>query len=126
MEPQRLQAILNAPVQRLVRNFAPERIVLFGSYAKGSDHPGSDIDLLVVAALEGDPAAHLRRARQLVADAFPPIDVTFCSPAEAAGATALPSPFLHSILGSGITLYQREPKPGQTLQSPGLPPEMEE
>ena len=28
---------------------APDRIVLFGSYAKGPNHPGSDVDLLVVS-----------------------------------------------------------------------------
>ena len=61
-------AFISRVLERLVRSFAPERIVLFGSYAKGTAHPGSDIDLLVVANLEGDPVVHLRRARQLVAD----------------------------------------------------------
>lgn len=73
-------AFLYRPLARLVRAFAPERIVLFGSYAKGTAHPGSDVDLLVVAALVGDLVVHMRRARQLVADSFPPIDVVLCTP----------------------------------------------
>ncbi|SRR5258707_6677349 len=94
-------------LERLVRNFAPERIVLFGSYAKGTARPGSDVDLLVVADLEGDPVMHLRRARQLVADSFPPVDVVLCTPEEVAEAHTARSPFLLSVLGSGITVYSR-------------------
>ena len=100
-------AFISRVLERLVRSFAPERIVLFGSYAKGTAHPGSDIDLLVVANLEGDPVVHLRRARQLVADSFPPVDVVLCMPEEVAEATLARSPFLLSVLGSGITVYSR-------------------
>ena len=94
-------------VERLIRAFAPERIVLFGSYAKGTNHAGSDIDLLVVADLAGDPTFHQRRARQLTADCFPPVDVIFCSAEEVAEAATARSPFLLSILGSGINIYCR-------------------
>lgn len=34
-------------VNRLVEAFDPLRIVVFGSYARGDSHPGSDLDLLV-------------------------------------------------------------------------------
>jgi predicted nucleotidyltransferase len=100
-------AFISRVLERLVRNFAPERIVLFGSYAKGTARPGSDVDLLVIANLEGDPVVHLRRARQLVADSFPPVDVVLCTPEEVAEAHTARSPFLLSVLGSGITLYSR-------------------
>jgi predicted nucleotidyltransferase len=35
-------------VRRIVRVAAPERIVLFGSAARGESGPGSDFDLLVI------------------------------------------------------------------------------
>jgi predicted nucleotidyltransferase len=35
-------------VERIVAKFHPLRIVLFGSRARGTDTPDSDIDLLVV------------------------------------------------------------------------------
>lgn len=100
-------AFISRVLERLVRNFAPERIVLFGSYAKGTACPGSDVDLLVVADLEGDPVVHLRRARQLVADSFPPVDVVLCTSEEVAESPTARSPFLLSVLGSGITVYSR-------------------
>jgi predicted nucleotidyltransferase len=98
---------LARPIARLVRAFNPERIVLFGSYAKGTAQPGSDVDLLVVADLEGEPLAHLHRARQLVADAFPTVDIVLCTPQEVAEAPTARSPFLESVLGSGIAVYTR-------------------
>jgi predicted nucleotidyltransferase len=107
MEPRQPLAFLHRPIERLARAFAPERIMLFGSYAKGTAHPGSDADLLVVADFEGDPAAQLRRARQLVADCFPVVDVVFCTPEDVARAQVARSPFLLSVLESGVTVYQR-------------------
>lgn len=92
-------------IERLIRAFSPERIVLFGSYAKGAVRSGSDIDLLVVANLQGDPLSHQRRARQLMADVFPPVDIVLCSPEEVAEAPMARSPFLLSVLEKGITLY---------------------
>ena len=97
---------LRRVVERYVRAFAPERIVLFGSYAKGQHRPSSDIDLLVIADLMGDPSMHLRRARQLASDHFPPVDIVIASPEEAANATRSDNPFLLSILESGRVIYR--------------------
>lgn len=98
---------LTVPVQRLTRALAPTRIVLFGSYAKGTEQPGSDVDLLVVTDAAAEPASATRRARQLVAASFPPIDVVLCTPEDAERADRAASPFLQSILESGITVYAR-------------------
>lgn len=40
-------------VRRIVRQFHPERIILFGSQARGGAGPDSDVDLLVVMPVEG-------------------------------------------------------------------------
>jgi predicted nucleotidyltransferase len=40
--------VLDEIVRRVVRIAAPERIVLFGSAARGAAGPNSDIDLLVI------------------------------------------------------------------------------
>ncbi len=109
---QKLPPLVQRTIQRLIRAFAPERIVLFGSRAKGTKHARSDVDLLVIADLPGSPAIHNRRARQLAADCFPSVDIVFATPVEAAEAASAKSPFLMSILGRGITLYSRqEPLP---------------
>ena len=98
---------LRVPVARLVRAFAPARIVLFGSYAAGSATPASDVDLLVIADIAGESEIPRRRARQLVATSFPRIDIVLCTPEEADRADRARSPFLQSILEHGVTLYER-------------------
>jgi predicted nucleotidyltransferase len=102
-----LPLLVQRSLQRLVRAFAPEQVVLFGSRAKGMTHARSDVDLLIVADLAGDAKIHNRRARQLAADCFPRIDVVFATPQEVASAETAKSPFLSSILGSGVVIYRR-------------------
>jgi predicted nucleotidyltransferase len=103
-----LPPLVQRSLQRFIRAFAPERILLYGSYAKGTNQPRSDVDMLIVADLPGGPESHNRRARQLVSDCFPRIDVVFATPAEVSRADAARSPFLSSILGTGVEVYRRE------------------
>ena len=107
MNPKELPALLWRVVERYIRAFAPERIVLFGSYAKGTTHLGSDLDLLVIAEIGDNPAFYLRRAHQLAVDCFPPVDVVFATPEDVACAATTKSPFLLSILERGIIVYRR-------------------
>ena len=47
-------------VERLVDRFDPDQIILFGSQARGTAGPGSDVDLLVIMPVSGS-----KRAKQL-------------------------------------------------------------
>ena len=69
-------------VQHVVRRLHPRKVVLFGSYAYGQPHEGSDVDLLVVVA-QPPP----RRERWKIASEFRPYSATplqliFMSPEE--------------------------------------------
>ncbi len=35
-------------IHSIISNYAPQKIILFGSYARGEAHVGSDIDLMLV------------------------------------------------------------------------------
>jgi HEPN domain-containing protein/predicted nucleotidyltransferase len=71
-------ATLSDLTHALVDRFAPERILLFGSRARGDHHPESDYDVMVVLSQspQGKPAEHsedvVRRAAQ---DIRPNVDV---------------------------------------------------
>ena len=39
---------ISTMTDRIVRDFNPEQIILFGSHARGDAHAHSDVDLLVV------------------------------------------------------------------------------
>ena len=55
------ESVLSEMVEALVREVAPERVILFGSRAQGIDEAGSDIDLLIE---ERDPFGPARSRRQ--------------------------------------------------------------
>jgi predicted nucleotidyltransferase len=42
------QKAIDQVVEQIVEKFKPQKIVLFGSYARGNPRPESDVDLLVV------------------------------------------------------------------------------
>jgi predicted nucleotidyltransferase len=44
----RIQDAYTDIIQSIISNYAPQKIVLFGSYARGEPHEGSDIDLIVI------------------------------------------------------------------------------
>ncbi len=45
--------MINEMVNRIVNHFNPEKIILFGSHARGDAGPDSDVDLLVVMPVTG-------------------------------------------------------------------------
>jgi predicted nucleotidyltransferase len=47
------QKLIRKMVNRIVRRFEPEKVILFGSYATGKASPDSDVDLLVVMPVMG-------------------------------------------------------------------------
>ncbi len=55
------QEVLNEIIDRIVEVAQPEKIILFGSAARGEMQPDSDIDLLVIK-----PDAHRRRLTQAI------------------------------------------------------------
>ncbi len=50
MNPGKRQEILEEVVRRIVQTADPEKIILFGSAARGKAGPESDLDLLVIKA----------------------------------------------------------------------------
>jgi predicted nucleotidyltransferase len=49
--------ILHTATERLVRQFQPKRVILFGSHARGTADAHSDVDLLVVCPVSGSRRA---------------------------------------------------------------------
>jgi uncharacterized protein len=47
------QELIDRIVKRIVKKFHPDKIILFGSHARGTAGPDSDVDLLVVMPVAG-------------------------------------------------------------------------
>jgi uncharacterized protein len=63
-----------------VRSFHPEKIILFGSQARGEAGPDSDVDLLVVMAADGCGPDKVDEIREAVDDIVVPKDIIVTSP----------------------------------------------
>ena len=53
MTRRELRKTIDRMVQRIVKRFHPEQVILFGSHARGTAGPDSDVDLLVVMPVTG-------------------------------------------------------------------------
>jgi predicted nucleotidyltransferase len=93
-------------VRRIVDIIHPEKVVLFGSRARGDAHPGSDIDLLVIA--ESEESRH-RRSIPLygvLSDIFVPMDIVVYSPQEIQEWSGVRQAFVTAALREGKILYE--------------------
>ncbi len=104
-----LRAWTDLLVERLVEDFDPAVIVLFGSVAEGNDGPDSDIDLLVV--LDDAPPSQrrglmvdLRRASRGVAA---PHDLLVTSVADFERRRDVPGTTEHLAAHRGVVMHER-------------------
>ena len=98
-------AVLEEVVRRVVDVAQPERIVLFGSAARGRMGPDSDVDLLVIKrgiARKRPLAIAIRRALRGLPEAF---DILVATPDEVARYGESPALIFREALREGRTLY---------------------
>lgn len=94
-----------ALAERIAREFEPERIILFGSYAYGTPTEDSDVDLLVILPFEGN---HTRKAIEILNKADPrfPIDLLARTPEQVRWRVEQGDFFLREITQKGKVLYE--------------------
>ena len=91
--------------RRLVREFKPRKVVLFGSYAYGKPSPDSDVDLLVVMPLNGNPVDKSVEMRLKLQPRFP-LDLLVRTPAKIKERLAMGDDFIKDIFDKGKVLYE--------------------
>lgn len=94
-------------VTRVAARFDPERIVLFGSLARGQAGRDSDIDLLVVFSTLAEPRATAAALRLAVADVPAPVDFLVTDLQEIERRGDIAGPALGSALRDGTVVYAR-------------------
>ena len=73
---------LNDIIERIVERLDPEKIILFGSHARGDAREDSDIDLLVVAETDLPARERYPVVRRFLADFPAAFDVFWKTPEE--------------------------------------------
>ena len=92
--------------RQVADRFKPEKIILFGSYAYGTPHADSDVDILVVmpARNELDQAMRLR----LAVEYHFPLDLLVRTPENLAWRLSEGDSILKEIVAKGKVLYEKD------------------
>lgn len=99
--------LIAVAVERIVRRFNPVKVILFGSQARGTGGPHSDVDLLVVVDRCDDKFQLVVNILRELRDAPFPKDVVVTTPDEIARRGHLVGTVLRPALGEGKVLYER-------------------
>jgi predicted nucleotidyltransferase len=95
--------------RQLGEQFHPDRIILFGSYAYGQPHAGSDVDLLVVMPTASEVNQSIRMT--LAFESPFPLDLIVRTPEKLKRRLAEGSTFLAEIMERGKVVYEERDRP---------------
>ena len=93
--------------QRIGRQFDAERVILFGSYARGTVARDSDVDLLVIGPFEGRSVDRSVQIRMKLRPGFP-VDLVVRTAERVRERLAMGDDFMQEILEEGKVLYEAD------------------
>lgn len=102
-----LSADLDLLVERIRDGYEPEKIILFGSLARGETHADSDIDLIIVKDTDASYGERVKALTPLIRGRLVAADIIIYSLKEYEDARKKDAPFLREAERDGMTLYER-------------------
>ncbi len=102
-----LERTLAKMVERIVRRFAPDRIILFGSHATGKAGPDSDVDLLVVMTPRRSKAEQELEILRLLRRYRVPKDIVVTTPEDFGWRKTVPGTIERPAAREGRVLYAK-------------------
>ena len=91
--------------KRIVENIMPEKIILFGSYAKGTATEESDLDLLIVKESNIPRYKRGREVRKYLRGLKIPVDLLVYTKDEIKRWSNVKTAFITTVMGKGKVLY---------------------
>jgi predicted nucleotidyltransferase len=99
--------LLDEIVRRLVKAVDPDRIILFGSRARGDARPDSDIDLLIIKDTDEPGYRRAIPAYRALSGMGVPKDIIWRTPAEVEDWSCVPTYVTTRALKEGKILYEK-------------------
>ena len=101
-----IQKEIKKITNKIVKEYKPEKIILFGSYAWGKPHKDSDVDLFIVKNTRKKRLDREREVRTLLfGNNFPPMDLIVYTPDEVKKRLEIGDLFIKDIINEGKLLY---------------------
>jgi predicted nucleotidyltransferase len=112
--------VIRRYARAIAERFQPDKIILFGSYAYGTPHEDSDVDLLVIKPTwnQLSQAVQIRRA---LAAPFP-MDLIVRTPKEMKWRLEEGESFLTEVVSRGKVLYEKDDRRVGRVASPSPSP----
>ena len=103
-----IESRLNSVKDKIVQEFNPEKIVLFGGYAKGEESL-STLDILVVAQTDLDFVKRIERVREITKGGLPVVEPLIYTPDELnAIVEGEGDSFIENALDEGKVIYEKQ------------------
>ncbi len=100
--------LIRLMARRLVRQFDPEQIILFGSQARGTAGPDSDVDFMVVMPVKRSKKADTEiKMGVALHDILVPMDIIVVTPDEVERRRDIPGTLIRPAFLEGKVLYDR-------------------
>ncbi len=94
--------------RQLVKNYKPEKIILFGSFACGKPTKDSDVDLLVIKDTKKEYYKRIPEVRSYLRNINHAFDILVMTPKEIIKRLKLGDFFIKDIINRGKVLYGRK------------------
>ena len=93
---------------RIAAALSPQRIVLFGSYGRGTPHEESDLNLCVIVPEAGEWLLRPHELRKLVPVSEVALEPLVLTPAEIERLRAAGNPLVEEVLTEGKVMYEQQ------------------
>jgi predicted nucleotidyltransferase len=102
-----ISAQIDRVVKRIVKRFRPEKVILFGSQARGDAGLESDVDLLVVIEFKGSKLEKIVELREVLYDTHVSVDILVTTPEDFAWRKDVVGTIEWPAVREGRVLYAR-------------------
>lgn len=102
-----IEVYLKEAVRRIIENFNPEKIILFGSYAYGQPTKDSDIDLMVIMDTDEKPHKRAVPIRKALKGIGIPKDIIVKTPEEFNRFKDIVGTIIYPAAHRGKVIYER-------------------
>ncbi len=105
--PREIEAVIQGILAKLLTGYAPQKVILFGSYAYGNPRPDSDIDLLIIKDTSERFIDRWVSVRRILSDPTRkvPLETLVLTPRELSERLAIGDQYLAEIMEKGEVLY---------------------
>ena len=94
-------------IDRIVTRIQPQKVIIYGSYAKDTATSKSDLDILVIKETELPMANRANDLKPILSNSLVPVDVHIYTPEEVAAYGQEPFSFINCILKSGKIVFEK-------------------